>query len=174
MKCGKPSCEHLRSKDCSGCLKEGYCSPECQKDDWKIHRLMCPHMKNGDKLLPFQEVERNLRKFQNSKELSERGENVGRISEFCVTYAENQFGDRIPGQWYRERENGSRVDNWNVDVLYLEFFNFSIANSWRLSTNSIYNIDLRKESFKKAIYYYEKVLCILEPWRILHITEKHK
>jgi tetratricopeptide (TPR) repeat protein len=41
-------------------------------------------------------------------------------------------------------------------------------------TDSIDNLDLRKETFKKAIHHYEKGLSILEPWRILHMIEENK
>jgi tetratricopeptide (TPR) repeat protein len=174
MECGRPSCEKLKSKGCSGCLKEGYCSPECQKKDWKVHKLMCSYMKNDNKLLPFKEVDTTLQKFRESAELVEGNVNALRISEFCIKYAENQFGDRVPGQWYREREDGNKIDNWTADILNLQFFTYSVANYWRLSTNSIDNVDLRKESFKKAIHHYKKGLSILEPWRILHTVEKNE
>jgi hypothetical protein len=104
LKCGRLSCEKLRSKGCSGCLKEGYCGPECQKEDWKIHKLMCPYLKNDNKLLPFKDVVKTLRKFRESEEFLEAYANKQqhlnglRISEFCIKCAEKQFGDRVPGQ----------------------------------------------------------------------------
>ncbi|TFK33607.1 hypothetical protein BDQ12DRAFT_614957, partial [Crucibulum laeve] len=33
---GKP-----RVKECTGCRKVRYCSPECQKSDWKTHKAKC-------------------------------------------------------------------------------------------------------------------------------------
>jgi hypothetical protein len=133
-------------------------------------------MKNDNKLLPFKVVETTLRKFRESAELVKGNVNAIQISEFCIKYAENQFGDRVPGQWYREREDkdSSKIENWFVDVLYLEFFTYSVANNLRLATNSIDNSDLRKESFNKAIRHYKKGLSILEPWRILHTIEKNE
>jgi hypothetical protein len=56
---------------------------------------MCKLLKNDKKLLPFKEVEATLRKFQELIQLEKiGGENKSRISEFCISYAENQFGDR--------------------------------------------------------------------------------
>jgi hypothetical protein len=33
-----------------------------------------------------------------------------------LSYAAFQFGDRVIGKSYRERENGDRIDNWNVEI----------------------------------------------------------
>jgi hypothetical protein len=54
--CDKPCCKKVRSKLFSSCLSEGYCSPECQLEDWKIHKKLCPFMKNSKKLLPLADV----------------------------------------------------------------------------------------------------------------------
>jgi tetratricopeptide (TPR) repeat protein len=131
-------------------------------------------MKNHNKLLPFKEVETTLRKIRESAELVEGNVNALRISEFCIKYAEKQCGDRVSGQWYQEREGGSKIEKWNADILCLEFFTYSVANNLRLSTNSIDDVDLRMESFAKAIHHYEKGLSILQLWRILHTIEENK
>ncbi|KAK4099165.1 hypothetical protein N658DRAFT_174868 [Parathielavia hyrcaniae] len=39
--CGKPGSEEVRLKKCSRCLEAVYCSAECQKKDWKKHRMEC-------------------------------------------------------------------------------------------------------------------------------------
>jgi hypothetical protein len=33
-----------------------------------------------------------------------------------LSYALYQFGDRIPGKAYRERENGERIENYQVEI----------------------------------------------------------
>ncbi|KAF2109373.1 hypothetical protein BDV96DRAFT_651812 [Lophiotrema nucula] len=34
-------CDSLAAKVCGICHCNRYCSPECQKDDWKVHKLVC-------------------------------------------------------------------------------------------------------------------------------------
>ena len=43
LKCGNPSCDHRYPymKKCSVCKTERYCSAECQKIHWKIHKKVC-------------------------------------------------------------------------------------------------------------------------------------
>jgi hypothetical protein len=43
LKCGNPSCDHRypSMKKCSACKNEHYCSAECQKTHWKIHKKVC-------------------------------------------------------------------------------------------------------------------------------------
>ncbi|KAJ7767820.1 hypothetical protein B0H16DRAFT_1412175 [Mycena metata] len=38
---------------CSGCLRISYCSPECQKVDWKIHKPMCKALSAIEKSNPI-------------------------------------------------------------------------------------------------------------------------
>ena len=55
IKCGHNSCVHLdwefKFKKCSRCELRRYCSPSCQKYDWKLHKKECfrrPGMENTD------------------------------------------------------------------------------------------------------------------------------
>ena len=41
MKCSKCGLEKESLKACSQCLKQGYCSKDCQKADWSSHKLVC-------------------------------------------------------------------------------------------------------------------------------------
>jgi hypothetical protein len=36
-----------------------------------------------------------------------------------IAYAEYQFGGRVDGIAYRERENSGRLDNWDVEIVIL-------------------------------------------------------
>jgi tetratricopeptide (TPR) repeat protein len=134
---------------------------------------MCKLLKNDKKLLPFKEVDATLRKFQELIQLEKvEGENVSRISEFCISYADYQFGDRILGEWYCERD-GSRVDNWKMD-LNIQFFNLIVADNCMESISSIYKSKTRHYSIEKAIHHYERVLSVMEPWRIEHKLDESK
>lgn len=166
MKCGNTSCVKMGLRPCSGCLKEGYCGPECQKKDWKLHKLLCSFMKNGDKLLPFDEVVSVISKLKKQAELKEGAESKIRLLEYCLSFAEHQYGSRTAGNAYRERKDGSRISNWNADIFALEQLCFNLGNIYRPLTNKIDNEAARIESFQKALYYYEKSLSLLEPWRI--------
>lgn len=56
MNCARFGCKEVGCENvCGKCFVEMYCSTECQKLDWKIHRLICPYMKNN-KLLNVDEV----------------------------------------------------------------------------------------------------------------------
>lgn len=53
--CDKPNCKLQGIRRFSGWDTEYHCSIDCQKADWKIHKVLCPDMKaDGEKLLPFQ------------------------------------------------------------------------------------------------------------------------
>lgn len=94
---GRPDCNNFRTKDCSACLLKGYCGPECQIGDWKIHRILCA----------MPEVKKEISKFTGHAE-SKRGTAAEiRILEYCLSFAGHQFGDQI---WYRVGEDISSVE----------------------------------------------------------------
>lgn len=40
-RCSRPGCAEHGRNSCSSCNNEDYCSTDCQKQDWKIHKIMC-------------------------------------------------------------------------------------------------------------------------------------
>ncbi|RFU80772.1 mynd finger family [Trichoderma arundinaceum] len=47
--CGKAeSVEGPKLRACSGCLQTQYCSPDCQKEDWKKHRMECKYAQESN------------------------------------------------------------------------------------------------------------------------------
>lgn len=58
--CAYPSCNKIGTKKCAGCFVELYCSIECQKADWKMHKLICSYEKESNKLLPFPTVDATI------------------------------------------------------------------------------------------------------------------
>lgn len=101
--CARPSCIKIGNSKCSTCLREAYCSGDCQKSDWKAHKLMCKTSKKlSNQLLPYREV------VQVSHEIVTVPKNANdtRVLSHVLSYAEFQFGDRVVGKSYRERRNG--------------------------------------------------------------------
>ncbi len=94
-KCTRPGCLKLGINKCSVCLREPYCSGECQKGDWKSHKWICKTLKKLSlQLQPYQEVVRLIVEVHNEK----REKKVkGRMLEHLGCFAEHQFGDRFPG-----------------------------------------------------------------------------
>ncbi|KAH8175445.1 MYND finger domain-containing protein [Sarocladium implicatum] len=48
----KPTCLICKKSNaacCSRCNSSAYCSPECQKEDWPIHKLLCKNFSEFDK-----------------------------------------------------------------------------------------------------------------------------
>jgi hypothetical protein len=43
--CARPGCYELGLSRYSICLREPYCSADCQKGDWKSHKLICETLK---------------------------------------------------------------------------------------------------------------------------------
>jgi tetratricopeptide (TPR) repeat protein len=160
----------MRQKTCSGCHDEGYCSPECQKDDWKIHKLMCAHMKSDGNLLPYTEVDSAISKLKEKAKSKEGTNSEKRLLEYCLSFAEQQYGPRIANKSYRERDGVSvdvRVDNWHVDINRLFDLCFDLGTACGNSEGDQINMsDLGKDCCEKAIHFYEETLSLLKPWQI--------
>lgn len=76
--------------------------------------MICKTLKKlSRQLQPYQEVERAINEVH-TKRPEEKKVDI-RVLVHLISYAEFQFGDRIPGKAYRERENGERTDNWRVE-----------------------------------------------------------
>ncbi|GBE79251.1 hypothetical protein SCP_0204480 [Sparassis crispa] len=55
-KCSRPDCGRLEErvaefKRCGGCKEAVYCGPECQKEDWKVHKAKCQEAKRIKELV---------------------------------------------------------------------------------------------------------------------------
>lgn len=50
-------CNEIGINACSTCFKELYCTSECQKADWKAHKIMCNLIKlMPNTLVPFRDI----------------------------------------------------------------------------------------------------------------------
>lgn len=171
--CGNPRCKGLGTRKCSGCNNEGYCGPECQKIDWKVHRIICSCMKSGDKLLKFSEVTEKLREPLRQLDLKGLTEAGIRLMEFCLSFAEYQFGVRRIGKSSRMRD-GEGYDNWQIDILLLENLCMRLSTAYMCLSEPMDMNDIGKGNLRKAIHYCEKSLLNIEPWRIQIFLKEDK
>jgi tetratricopeptide (TPR) repeat protein len=153
--CARPDCFENGINRCSICLREPYCSGNCQKGDWKSHKSICEILKKLSlKLQPYHEVVRVIEEV-----LSIKQQQNLRVLGHLLSYADHQFGDRVPGKAYRERGDLERIDNWMVEIGILIPIYSNLV--------SVYNND---ESLSAIIRdnlifpYLEKMLDILRPW----------
>lgn len=172
--CARPCCKKLRLHICTACRNEGYCDIDCQRKDWKIHKILCIFMKNDKKLLPFTEVDAVVSKLQEHAELKKGTVGEIRILQYCLSFQENQY-DRI---LYRfECEKGTiRVGDLSDDVISQSnhYINnivsicLSLGNAHETLTNNMAMDDILKDTINKSIYYYKKSLSILEKFQEEH------
>jgi tetratricopeptide (TPR) repeat protein len=78
-----------------------------------------------------------------------------------LSYADYQFGQPIIGRDYRERSNGQRIANWNVDINILLRININLTNIYAANASlSILNRD------NKMYPHLERSHRILRPWMV--------
>jgi tetratricopeptide (TPR) repeat protein len=163
--CGNPICNKLKLHACAGCLKEKYCSSDCQKRDWKIHKIMCASMKNNDKFLPFTEVALIITKIKRQAELKEGTESEIRLLKYCILFAKYQYGSPVVGKSYRERDNGSQISNWNVELGTLLHLYLKLGTIHRQMNDIMDDYISTKNALETAIPYFRNALKLLEPWK---------
>jgi len=156
-KCASPGCFKAGINRCSICLREPYCSGECQKGDWKSHKLICKTLKKLSlQLQPYHEATRVIKEI-----LGERPKKMQldiRVLEHLISYSEHQFGDRVPGKAYRERGNGEHIviDSYNFQFPCYEKM-LDLLRPWSLKLDS--NPTSRIDSLDK--HQINSVLCLL-------------
>jgi tetratricopeptide (TPR) repeat protein len=156
--CAKPDCSESGINSCSICLREPYCSGDCQKGDWKLHKAICKILKKLSlKLQPYHEVVQIIDDIL--EEISEKKkEQRIRVLTHLISYAKHQFGDRVPGKVYRERNTGERMDNWRIEIEMLIPIFISLLTAHE--DGALSRIDRDNLAFP----YFEKMLDILRPW----------
>jgi tetratricopeptide (TPR) repeat protein len=154
-KCARSGCHKEGVNRCSTCLREPYCCGDCQKIDWKSHKLICKTLKK----LPheFQSYRKVIQVITEVQEdhLQQNTLDI-RVLGHLLSYAEFQFGDRVLGRAHRERANGESISNWTVDILTL----FPICVSLTMSDNSL-TVIVRNQT---TLPYWEKIADLLKPW----------
>jgi hypothetical protein len=84
-----------------------------------------------------------------------------RVFGHLISYAEHQFGDRIPGKSYRERGDGDRIDNWKVEIEILIPIYCNLLDVYS-TDESLSMIDSGNLRFP----YLEKMLDLLRLWSL--------
>jgi tetratricopeptide (TPR) repeat protein len=155
--CARPDCQTIAKSSCSSCGREQYCGSDCQKLDWKAHKLICPILKKlPNKLQSYKEAVQIINEILTSN----KGNNA-RILEHLLSYADYQFGEHVAGSKYRERSDGQRIDNWNVDISI--FLKISTRITDIYVTNQSLSTIIRHN---KAYPSLERSLHILSPWMV--------
>eukprot|EP00596_Hydrurales_sp_CCMP1899_P000637 CAMPEP_0119051946 /NCGR_PEP_ID=MMETSP1177-20130426/73392_1 /TAXON_ID=2985 /ORGANISM="Ochromonas sp, Strain CCMP1899" /LENGTH=536 /DNA_ID=CAMNT_0007031323 /DNA_START=481 /DNA_END=2089 /DNA_ORIENTATION=- len=151
----RSDCEALAKSSCSGCGREQYCGSVCQKLDWKVHKSVCPILKKlSSRLQPYNEVVRITKEIL----ASNKGNDL-RVLEHLLSYADYQLGQQVAGRDYRERIDGQRIANWDVDIGILLQISNAMVEIY--TSNSSLSPMIRD---KGAFPHIERSLHILSPW----------
>jgi hypothetical protein len=104
--CARSGCKEMGTKGCSACLKEFYCYEECQKADWKAHKILCNLIRSmPDTIVPSRDVCLIVSKVTNQTFalIAKLGrKKSAKLVEHTAAFAERQFGKRIEGKSYYE------------------------------------------------------------------------
>ena len=81
--CGNPECskvetKHKEFKRCSSCKVKCYCSENCQRANWKIHKIVCI-----DKLSNLKRFDKKINKRRSSTDPTTYRE---LINQYCTQY----------------------------------------------------------------------------------------
>jgi hypothetical protein len=91
---------------------------------------------------------------------SNKGNNA-RVLQHLLSYADYQFGEHVAGSKYRERSDGQRISNWNVDLNILLKISTRITNIY--ATNASLGAMIRNN---KMFAHLDRSLHILSPWMV--------
>jgi hypothetical protein len=170
FKCATPNCHAPAKSSCSGCGREQYCSSECQKKDWKKHKLMCPMLKKlSYNLQPYNEVGLVIEEIEDlaidlTTALGEDDvPSQIRVLNHLLIYAEYQFGVRVVGKSYHEGADGGHISNWDVEI---EIF-YDIVDRLTIlySKNKVLSCYCPETARNDLIFAsLEKTRSILNPW----------
>jgi hypothetical protein len=118
---------------------------------------MCPILKKiSTQLQPFHEVIR----IKDEVLISITGKDF-RVLEHLLPYLEYQFGEKVAVIDYRERENGERINNWEIEDEKLPNIYGQLVNSY-LQNHSLSTIC----RFEISLPHLERFLSLLDPWFI--------
>jgi hypothetical protein len=150
MICARPGCLQIGILRCSTCLREPYCSSECQKLDWRAHKVICKFLKKfSNQLQPWDQF------FEVCEDVPENA----RIFEHMIAYVTFQLGDRAPGTAYHERKGEGKISNYEAEIKCLIALHVTLINCYAQDRSLT---QLQQDN--KMFPYVEKALKILSPW----------
>jgi hypothetical protein len=156
--CARPGCFNTGINGCSVCLREPYCGGDCQKADWKSHKLICKTLKKlSQKNQPYEEVVGVIEEILKDVTLKISMELDVRLLAHLKSYAKHQAGDRVL------LGNASRKRNINylvVEMLILIPDYIRLVDIYQ-KDDSLCNVILRDDL---VFQYYENMLHVLRPW----------
>jgi hypothetical protein len=157
-KCALPDCHNQAKSSCSSCGREQYCSGNCQKLDWKLHKSMCPILKKLSN--KFQTYPEALQVIDDT--LGSKKGNVIRVLEHLYSYAEFQVGKQCVGVGFLKRVDGDgiRMSHKDADIGVLHRINVSIVDAH--DNNSISCLVRDNNLYP----YLERSICLLNPWLV--------
>lgn len=118
MSCARSGCRGIGGFKCTACHREQYCSVECQREDWKMHKCVCSALKKlQSQLQPNLEVFKVIE--DTCKEIPVKKQLALRVLRHLITYSKQQFGDRVPGKGFRERVNGESINDFTFEIILL-------------------------------------------------------
>lgn len=98
VKCASCGAEPEKLRSCSICKKVGYCSEQCQRDDWRFHKRVCAKPKEAK---PKGDAKKS------SSSSSSSGGGVKKRTPAVVEVDDNDDcgdEDKTPITWYKHRE----------------------------------------------------------------------
>jgi hypothetical protein len=114
--------------------------------------------KLSNQLQPYREV---VQVIDEILESPNQIRNKKRIVGHVISFVEFQFGERLPGKSYRERNNGEQISNWTVEIEILCQIYDSLIR--------IYDDYISLDQMNKDIMIlplHEKRLELLAPWSV--------
>lgn len=162
--CARPDCNEIGKRACSACRTEYYCSAECQKGDWKAHKIMCHLIKMmpSNMLLPFLDICSVLDEVlnQTAAQIVQLGRKKHvRLLEYLLAFAKHQFGEQVADTLVYDRGNDDHINAWDMEVGVFH----SIYS--KLVKRTLYN-DNNDYYWLSGIDYIQKTVSILEPWSL--------
>jgi tetratricopeptide (TPR) repeat protein len=121
---------------------------------------MCPTLKKlSNRLQPYRDVKRLI----NEILMDSKNGSKTRTVEHLLSFAGHQFGKGVTGKHYRERGDGERISNWEVEIEILHQIIRPLCDIYQ-QDNSLSTIIQNDMKFPNL----EQSLSLLNPW-VIHL-----
>jgi hypothetical protein len=114
--CKRQNCMRLGTSLCSACQHISYCCVDCQRANWKEHKITC-----GKKLLTENELNKFLVEKTHEASSLDLADGTGRsisVLQGAVLFVEYQLGDQVSGECFRRLKSGIIFENdWPLFAL---------------------------------------------------------